>query len=129
MSKYSCPHSKDLLCTFCEPLKGCPNVPVETAENKLQTKIMNWLKDQGHYAVKVVQATRNGVPDIVGCTSWGQFFAIEVKVEGNKASKLQEYNLVQIDRRGGIAVLAYNLQTVIMAFEQKQSFLKFPPLH
>lgn len=40
-------------------------------------------------------------------------FGIEVKFGSNKASELQSYNLREIAKRGGIAVLAYDLETVI----------------
>lgn len=83
------------------------------SEQKLQTKILQWLKDNGFYALKVVTANRAGVLDIVGCTPTGRLFAIEVKWGANKASPLQVYNIDEINRRGGIAFLAYDLSTVI----------------
>jgi Holliday junction resolvase len=82
------------------------------SEQALQTKILKWLKDQGHYVFKTVVCNRNGVPDIVGCTNSGHFFAIEVKWGANKPSKLQEWNIQEIRKRGGIAMVAYDLDTV-----------------
>lgn len=83
------------------------------SEQKLQSKILKWLKDNGFYVFKVVSANRAGIPDIVGCTPQGKFFAIEVKFGANKASPLQVYNIDEINRRGGIAFLAYDLNTVV----------------
>lgn len=82
------------------------------SEQKLQSKVLKWLKDNGYYSVKVVLATKNGVPDIIGCTPEGKFFAIELKVGYNKASKLQEWNIKEIKQRGGIAFVAYSLDEV-----------------
>jgi len=53
------------------------------------------------------------VPDILGCTPTGVFFAIEVKVGANTASELQKYNLGLISQNKGEAILAYDIETVI----------------
>lgn len=82
------------------------------SEQKLQTKILAWLKSQGCWVFKTVTCNRAGIPDIVGCTTKGKLFGIEVKYGSNKVSKLQEYNLREIAKCGGIAVLAYDLETV-----------------
>lgn len=87
------------------------------SESKLQAKIIKWLKAEGHWVFKVIQANRSGIPDIVGCTTTGFFFAIEVKFGNNKASELQKYNLREIQARGGIAVLAYSLDDVKQALQ------------
>ena len=71
-----------------------------------------WLKDNGFYSIKVITATKARIPDIVGCTPCGKFFAIELKFGKNKASQLQEYNIAEITRRKGIAFVAYDLETV-----------------
>ena len=83
------------------------------SEQKVQSKILKWLKAEGHWVFKTVVCNRNGIPDIIGCTTWGQFFAIEVKYGSNKASKLQDWNIGEIQKRGGIAFVAYDLETVI----------------
>lgn len=82
------------------------------SESKLQSKILKWLKAEGHYAIKTIVCNRNGVPDIVGCTRDGRFFAIEVKYGANKPSKLQEWNIQQILQRGGVALVAWDLESV-----------------
>lgn len=82
------------------------------SEQKVQAKILKWLKDNGYYVFKTIVCNRNGIPDIVGCTPWGQFFAIEVKFGRNKASKLQDWNILEIQKRGGIAMVAYSLEEV-----------------
>ncbi len=81
-------------------------------EQKLQTKILNWLKAHGYYCFKVVVGNRAGILDINGCTPEGMFFAIEVKWGKNKTSKLQDYNISEITKRHGIAIVAYSLEDV-----------------
>jgi len=82
------------------------------SEQKVQAKILKWLKDEGHYVFKTIVCNRSGIPDIIGCTHWGRFFAIEVKYGANKPTKLQEWNVMEIKKRGGIAVVAYDLDSV-----------------
>ena len=82
------------------------------SEQKVQTKILKWLKSEGYYVFKTIKCNRAGIPDIVGCTPWGQFFAIEVKYGSNKASQLQDWNIEQIKKTGGLSFVAYDLETV-----------------
>jgi len=87
------------------------------SEAKLQRKILEWLKREGHYAFKTITCNRAGIPDIIGCTKTGQFFAIEVKFGKNKPSKLQEWNIQEIKKRGGIAIVAWSLADVTSAID------------
>ena len=87
------------------------------SEQKVQTKILKWLKAESHYNFKTIVCNKSGIPDIVGCTAWGQFFAIEVKYGSNKASKLQDYNIAEIQKCGGLAFIAYDLETVKREFD------------
>ena len=82
------------------------------SEQKLQSKILKWLQRQGCYTVKVVSATKAGVPDIIGCLPNGEFFAIEVKWLTGKPSPLQLHNISQIHNAKGIAFVAWDLETV-----------------
>ncbi len=83
------------------------------SEQLIQGKILTWLKANEYYVFKTIRCNRAGIPDIVGCTPWGQFFAIEVKYGKNKTSKLQDWNIFKIKETGGIAFVAYDLKTVI----------------
>ena len=82
------------------------------SEQKLQKKILDWLTKEGYYTVKTIVSNKKGVPDILACSPTGQFVAIEVKFGRNKPSKLQEYNIAQIKKAGGIAFVAWDLETV-----------------
>jgi len=85
------------------------------SESKLQAKILKWLKANGFWVFKTIVCNRNGIPDIIGCTKSGRLFAIEVKFGSNKPTPLQNYNLEEIRKRGGIAILAYSLEDVTKA--------------
>lgn len=83
------------------------------AESKIQKKIITYLEQEGCYIVKVISATKSGVPDIIGCYE-GIFFGIEVKTTTTKGnvSKLQEYNLDKIVSSGGHSLVAWELEQV-----------------
>lgn len=55
--------------------------------------------------------TKAGVPDLLACIN-GVFVAIEVKAQNGKASELQLYNVEQIRKAGGIAIVLYPDQFV-----------------
>lgn len=83
-------------------------------EQQIQKKIITMLEETyDAYVVKVVSASRSGVPDILCCID-GRFVAIEVKKpeHKNNVSKLQEYNLSQIEQRGGVAMVAWDVEMV-----------------
>jgi len=83
-------------------------------EQDIQREITKLLEAEGCYVVKVVSATRAGVPDILGCYE-GMFFGIEVKKPNtmNTVSKLQEYNLDKIRLAGGNSMVACSTDGVI----------------
>ena len=81
-------------------------------EQNIQTKILKYLNECGYYTVKVVSATKAGVPDILTCVS-GKFVAFEVKANATKKpTELQNYNLTAIKNSGGYAYVVYNLEQV-----------------
>lgn len=80
-------------------------------EQELQSKIIKYITAQGGYVVKVITASKAGVPDILACID-GRFYGIEVKIGYNKASALQKHNLLMIEEAGGIGILAYSLEDV-----------------
>lgn len=85
-------------------------------EQRLQFKIIQYLRSVGAYVVKVNLATKNGVPDILCCVG-GRFVGIEVKARG-QPTELQRINLDQIKRAGGISLVAYSVQDVERVIEQ-----------
>lgn len=56
----------------------------------------------GLYFLKTQEMSRRGVPDLLICYK-GQFVAIELKIEGEKPTKLQALKLDEIKVAGGLA--------------------------
>ena len=75
-------------------------------EKNFENKIKKFLKDRGCWYVKYFanRNTRAGVPDILACVN-GRFVAIEVKAENGKPTELQKWNVEQIKKCGGLAVI------------------------
>jgi len=79
-------------------------------ESQLQTSLLKHLRKVGWF-YKASDRFRAGIPDIIGCYK-GRFVALELKVEPNKPTPLQEYELKAIYREGGSAqVVSYNNKT------------------
>lgn len=78
-------------------------------EKQFEDKIKKYLKEQGCWFLKYwggAAYTKSGIPDILVCCK-GRFVGVEVKAPNGKPSDLQIYNLRQIDRAGGLAILLY----------------------
>lgn len=82
-------------------------------EQDIQKKIIDYLEELGAYVVKVVSATKAGVPDLLVCYE-GKFIAIEVKTPEtrNNVSALQSYNLSKIENTGGYSLVAWSVEMV-----------------
>ena len=82
-------------------------------EQDIQKKIIAYLEELGAYVVKVVSATKAGVPDLLVCYE-GKFIAIEVKTPEtrNNVSALQSYNLSKIENVGGYSLVAWSVEMV-----------------
>lgn len=93
-------------------------------EQKIQSNIIKYLESEGHYVVKVITASKKGVPDLIACIN-GRFVAIEVKRPETKTgtSKLQEYNLKKVDKAGGYTLVAWSLD-VVKTFLQSNEELR-----
>jgi Holliday junction resolvase len=83
------------------------------SEQQIQSSIAKYLEKEGHYVVKVMAASKAGVPDLLVCIK-GSFVAIEVKRPETRAntSELQKWNLNKITECGGISMVACSVQDV-----------------
>ncbi len=83
-------------------------------EQDYQRKIVKALEAKGAYVVKVVAASKKGVPDILACYK-GQFIAIEVKTPTTRSnvSKLQDYNLDLVSEAGGLSGVAVEVEDML----------------
>lgn len=75
--------------------------------NSGMVKVTNTYGNQ--HMMRLAQA---GTADITGCSKDGRFVAIECKIKPNKLTALQEAYLEEIRKRGGIAIVAYDLNDV-----------------
>ena len=76
-----------------------------TEEGRFQSKIRNWLKEQDIYDLKqnASALSKTGAPDRILCIH-GVFIGMEIKKNNlEKASLLQQYNILEIKKNGGIA--------------------------
>ena len=90
-------------------------------EQQIQKNIFNMLeKEYNAYVVKVIVASKSGVPDILCCIE-GVFFGIEVKRPESKSnvSRLQEYNLQKIENSLGKSMVAWDVQMVVDFIESE----------
>lgn len=87
-------------------------------EADIQRRILRELKKLGAWSVKVMQASRNGTPDILACLN-GRFVAIEVKGPRGKPTVLQLEQIARIEDAGGIAMVARSWEDVIGDDEMK----------
>lgn len=91
----------------------------KNSETKLQRKVQDYLKSIGAYEFKVHGSVymKAGIPDIIACYK-GLFIGIECKVGKNKMSDLQISHKHQIEKAGGIHILAYSLEDVKNVLEK-----------
>ena len=77
-----------------------------TPEGKVKKQVKKILDDFGAYHFSPLTAGygRSGVPDIIVCYK-GRFIAIECKAGKGKLTALQEYNIEQIKRNQGLAIV------------------------
>jgi len=61
---------------------------------------------------RLIKLAQPGTADITGCSKDGRFIAIECKIKPNKPTELQKAYLEEIQRRGGISLVAYDLSDV-----------------
>jgi hypothetical protein len=79
-------------------------------ESQLQSKLLKELRKHGWF-YKASDRYRAGVPDIIGCCR-GRFVALELKIEPNRPTPLQEYEMKAIYREDGyVNVVSYNNKT------------------
>lgn len=87
-------------------------------ESKIQKSIIDYLKKEGWFTLKIISANRNGIPDLM-CIKDGRVVFFEVKQPGKKVipGGLQEYMINELIKQG---VEAYEVHSVN---EVKEIFL------
>lgn len=90
-------------------------------EKKVETDIKKYLDYIGAYHVKIHGSAfmPAGTPDILACVK-GVFVGIEVKKpKGGVVSDLQKFKLAQIEKAGGIGIVANSVLSVQERFERE----------
>ena len=87
----------------------------QTPEKKVKDKVVKLLKQYGVYYF--FPAThgfgRSGVPDVVCCYK-GHFIAVECKAGNNTPTALQEKEMADIRKAGGIAFVINELNLTLL---------------
>ncbi len=97
-------------------------------ESALVQQIITYLNLRGHFVQRtnsgmirisneqgrqrMIRLAHPGTSDVTGCSKDGRFIAVEAKIKPNKPTQLQEDYLEQVRKRGGIALVAYDLTDV-----------------
>ena len=78
------------------------------AEKSYEKKVKAFLHDQECWVLKTWSngVQRKGVPDLLVCCN-GYFLAVELKAENGHPSDLQLWNIEQIRKAGGMAIVLY----------------------
>lgn len=79
------------------------------SEKNFENKVKDFLKSKGCWFIKYWgggQFTKAGVPDLLICCN-GYFLGVELKGPTGKPSELQLWNIEQIKKAGGIAMVLY----------------------
>lgn len=79
------------------------------AEKNFENRVKKFLKEQGCWFIKYwagSEFTKSGVPDLLVCCN-GRFLGVELKGPKGKPSELQLWNIEQIKKAGGIAMVLY----------------------
>lgn len=88
-------------------------------ETRIQKQIIDWLREQGCYAVNIHgdPMQEGGVPDILFCWE-GVFCGCEVKIPGEEPNELQQYHLDLITKAGGLGFCAHSLDEVKVVLKE-----------
>lgn len=82
-------------------------------ENYLQVKVLRQLdKIPKLWHVKISDRFKSGIPDLLICHK-GKFIAIELKREGEKATRLQNNVMAKIWKAGGTAYECHSVEEVL----------------
>lgn len=77
-------------------------------EKDFENKVKQFLKKRGCWVLKTWSngIQRQGIPDLLVCCN-GFFVAVELKAEKGRPSDLQLWNINEIRKAGGIAIVLY----------------------
>lgn len=68
-------------------------------EAQIQSKIIDRYEKRGYMVVKLIQTSKNGIPDLLLLKDGIASF-IEVKTETGRLSELQKFRIKQLEEKG-----------------------------
>jgi len=76
-------------------------------ESRFKLRVLRDLRrlereDHGLYVLKTQERARRGILDLILCVK-GKYVSIELKIDGERPTKLQQYNIDKIRAAGGVA--------------------------
>lgn len=79
-----------------------------TEEKIFENKVKAFLKQEGAWVLKTWGGgyQRAGIPDLLICLK-GHFVGVELKSTKGKTTRLQEWNLEEIEKAGGTGIVLY----------------------
>ena len=80
-------------------------------EQDIQKKISDKHNQSGWFVVKLIKTNVNGVTDLVACKA-ARCIWIEVKKQGGKLSKLQEFTIKQMRAKGLNVIVAFGVEDI-----------------
>ena len=94
-------------------------------ESSLVKKIQSYCKKNNIWCVKIWGGgyQSGGIPDLILCVD-GLFVAIETKVDDNKLSCLQEYNIKKIRQSNGEAAEIRSMEEFMDLINKVKTFKK-----
>lgn len=90
-------------------------------EARLGRQIRKALEERGAFMFKIHggPTMMAGLPDLIGV--WhGRFIAVEVKMPGNKPSKIQERVMDRIRTAGGRVIVAYSVADALEVLKARR---------
>lgn len=83
-------------------------------ESRLQRRIQHALRARGAFVFKVhgSEHMMSGLPDLIVCYQ-GRFFALEVKMPGNRPSPIQLLRIKQIKQAEGSAEVVFTVDEAL----------------
>lgn len=100
-------------CGKCSRYNG--NERGAAREASVQRAIIKALQTRGCYVVKVLAASRAGVPDLLVCAPGGRFLALEVKAPKGRVSPRQEVELGMARAAGATAAVVRSVADALDA--------------
>ena len=80
-------------------------------EQQIQKKITDKLTGNGWHVVKMIKVNKPGTPDLIACKA-ARCMWIEVKKEGGKLSKLQEFTHKEMRSKGLSVIVAFGIEDI-----------------